>query len=126
MSFAAILENQKKQSFQMPVVNEHLPVDPNRPSSSRFDATPIIGRHGRNSKSGRRSDASSPELIWQATDTFSCLESLGASVAKDSAPYDRMSYADGSFDRVIKSLNFRKLHKYLYVVSIFSHYLKCP
>lgn len=101
ISFAAILGNQKKHSFQMPVVNEHQPTD--RAGSSRIE----FSRHGKTTRSYRKSEVPSPELIWQVSDMFLCLESLGASVAKDSAPYDRMSYAESSFDRV-SSINIRE------------------
>lgn len=88
-----MLGAQKKQSsFQMPVVNEHQ-------TMSGRDAF-IMNRNGRFSKSYRKSEVPSPESIWQVSEMFLCLESLGASVARDSAPYDRMSYAESSFDRV--------------------------
>lgn len=90
-----MLGAQKKQSsFQMPVVNEHQTM-----SGVGRDAF-MMNRNGRFSKSYRKSEVPSPESIWQVSEMFLCLESLGASVAKDSAPYDRMSYAESSFDRV--------------------------
>lgn len=96
---SAILGNQKKHSFQMPVVNEHQSIDPNRAGTSRNDGQ-FANRHVKNFRSHRKSEVPSPELIWQVSEMFLCLDSLGASVAKDSAPYDRMSYAENSFDRV--------------------------
>lgn len=90
-----MLGAQKKQSsFQMAVVNEHQTM-----SGAGRDAF-MMNRNGRFSKTYRKSEVPSPESIWQVSDMFLCLESLGASVAKDSAPYDRMSYAESSFDRV--------------------------
>lgn len=91
--------NQKKLPYQMPVVNEHQITDPNQAGSSRNDAL-FSNRHGKGFKGSRKSEASSPDLIWSVPDMFLCLESLGATVAKDSAPYDRISYSESSFDRV--------------------------
>lgn len=96
---AAILSNQRKLPNQMPVVNEHQIVDPNRASSSRHDAQ-FTNRFSKSFKSTRKSEASSPELMWSIPDMFLCLDSLGATVTKDSAPYDRVSYSESSFDRV--------------------------
>lgn len=73
----------------MPVVNEHQPFDSH--TSNRYSV--------RNLKSHRKSEVSTPELFWQVPDIFLCIESLGASFARDSAPYDR-SYAESSFDIV--------------------------
>lgn len=80
----------------MPVVSEHHMMDQNRAGSSRADQ--YASRFGRSYK--RKSEASSPELIWSVPDIFLCLDSLGATVSKDSAPYDRIGYSEGSFDRV--------------------------
>lgn len=96
---AAILGNQRKLPYQMPVVNEHQIVDPNRAGSSRTDI-PFSNRFSKSFKGSRKSEASSPDLIWSIPDMFLCLDSLGATVAKDSAPYDRISYSESSFDRV--------------------------
>lgn len=88
----------------MPVVSEHHHMmDQNRAGSSQY-----ANRLGKSYK--RKSEASSPELIWCVPDMFLCLESLGATVAKDSAPYDRIGYSESSFDRV--SLRLR-LHLYV-------------
>lgn len=81
----------------MPVVNENQIADV--PGSSRNDIQ-FNNRHGKGVKVSRKSEASSPDLIWSATEMFQCLESLGANVTKDSAPYDRISYSESSFDRV--------------------------
>lgn len=83
----------------MPVVNEHQKIDPNRAGSSRNDSQ-FNNRFSKSFKSSQKSEASSPDLIWSVSDMFLCLESLGANVAKDSAPYDRISYSESSFDRV--------------------------
>lgn len=82
----------------MPVVTEHQIIDQNRAGSSRTDQ--YANRFAKSSKSSRKSEASSPELIWSVPDMFLCLDSLGATVAKESAPYDRIGYSEGSFDRV--------------------------
>lgn len=98
----AILSNQKKSPFQMPVVNEHQinQSDPNRPGTSRSDWQ-LSNRYSiRSNISARKSEILSPDLMWHASDMFSCLESLGASVMKDAAPYDALGYADSNFDRV--------------------------
>lgn len=83
----------------MPVVNEHQIVDPNRPGSSRNESQ-FVNRYGKGFRGSRKSEASSPDLIWSVSEQFLCLESLGANVARDSAPYDRISYSESSFDRV--------------------------
>lgn len=82
----------------MPVVNEHQISDQNRAGSSRCDQ--YANRFGKNGKLSRKSEASSPELLWLVPDMFLCLDSLGATVAKDTAPYDRIGYSENSFDRV--------------------------
>lgn len=94
----AILGNQRKLPYQMPVVSEHQISDQNRAGSSRSDQ--YASRFGKSFKCPRKSEASSPELIWSVPDMFLCLDSLGATVAKDSAPYDRIGYSESSFDRV--------------------------
>lgn len=86
----------------MPVVNEHQMADPNRAGSSRNEPQ-FVNRYGKSFRGSRKSEASSPDLIWSVSDMFLCLESLGANVAKDSAPYDRISYSESSFDRVSHS-----------------------
>lgn len=100
LNSTAILGNQKKLPFQMPVVDEHQMTDLNRPGSSQMN-----NRYGKSYKCSRKSEASSPDLIWTANEMFQCLESLGANVARESAPYDRISYSESSFDRVSNSLN---------------------
>ena len=100
----------------MPVVSEtqlhQIASDLNKPSTSRG----IIGdggakgqKFGYNSGSGRgfgstpyrRSEVPpSPELIWQAPDTFSCLESLGVSMTTET-PYTIFDInKDNGYDRV--------------------------
>lgn len=96
----------------MPVVNEHQIIDPNRAGSSRNDAQ-STNRFSKSFKNSRKSEASSPDLIWSIPDMFLCLESLGATVAKDSAPYDRISYSESSFDRVSHSRLFARMFKIL-------------
>lgn len=125
-----ILSNQKRSPYQqMPVVSEtqlhQIACDLNKPSTSRGDANGSFVN--RNSKIGaaafncsrdsykggptsstpynRRSEipvCTSPELIWQAPDTFSCLESLGASMTNDS-PYAcfGFNFTDNRSERVI-------------------------
>lgn len=120
-----IIGNQKRSPQQMPVVTEtqlhQIASDLNKPSTSRGD----INSSARNSKvmlayncsreansvkgpssstPYRRSDIPpcvSPELLWQAPDTFSCLESLGASATNDT-PYTifGLNSADNGFERV--------------------------
>lgn len=86
--------SQKKLPFQMPVVNER-----HRVSTSQNEAQ-FIGRNMKNCKSSRKSETFSPDSIWSIPDMFSCLEYLGANMAKDLAPYDRISYSGSSFDKV--------------------------
>lgn len=95
----AILGNQRKLPYQMPVVNEHHIIDQNRAGSSRGDGQ-FANRFGKSYKCSRKSEATSPELIWSVPDMFLCLDSLGATITKDSAPYDRIGYSESSFDRV--------------------------
>lgn len=118
-----IISNQKRSPQQMPVVTEtqlhQITSDLNKPSTSRGD----INSSARNSKimlayncsrdsakgptsstPYRRSDVPScvsPELLWQAPDTFSCLESLGASMTNDT-PYTifGLNSTDNGFERV--------------------------
>lgn len=85
----------------MPVVNENQIVD--HPGSSRHDMH-LGNRYGKGGKASRKSEATSPDLMWTASEIFHCLESLGANVTKDSAPYDRISYSESSFDRVSRVL----------------------
>lgn len=120
-----ILTNQKRSPYQqMPVVSEtqlhQIASDLNKPSTSRGDVNGSYAN--RNSKIGsrdsfkgpapgtastpynRRSEipaCTSPELLWQAPDTFSCLESLGASMTNDS-PYAcfGFNFADNRSERV--------------------------
>lgn len=94
----AILGNQRKLPYQMPVVNEHQTFDSSR------NETQFINRYMRSYKGSRKSEASSPDLIWSVSDMFLCLESLGANIARDLAPYDRISYSESSFDRVSRIL----------------------
>lgn len=91
-----MLGNQRKLPHQMPVVNEHQIVDQNRAGSSRSDGQ-YASRFGKSYKNSRKSEATSPELIWSVPDIFLCLDALGASIAKDAAPY---GYSENSFDRV--------------------------
>lgn len=97
----------------MPVVNEHQITDPNQAGSSRNDAL-FSNRYSKAFKGSRKSEASSPDLIWSVPDMFLCLESLGATVAKDSAPYDRISYSENSFDRVSKYFRYSKKPPIMY------------
>lgn len=109
----------------MPVVNEHQIADSNRAGSSRNDAQ-FTNRFSKSYKMSRKSDAMSPELIWSIPDMFLCLESLGASVPKDSAPYDRISYSESSFDRVSQlNLIFLANFKENYLFGIHSLYRRC-
>lgn len=102
-----MLPNIKRSPYQMPVVNEHQTVtnDLNRPGPSRNVASGEWNSTNRYSmrnfkSSSRKSDAQSPDLMWHASDIFSCLESLGASLAKEATPYDVLGYAaESSFDR---------------------------
>lgn len=117
-----IISNQKRSPQQMPVVTEtqlhQIASDLNKPSTSRGD----INSSARNSKimlaynsakgptsstPYRRSDVPScvsPELLWQAPDSFSCLESLGASMTNDT-PYTifGLNSTDNGFERVCSS-----------------------
>lgn len=113
-----MLGAQKRLPYQMPVVNEHQSTDPNRAGSSRNDG--IFNRYSKSFKTSRKSEASSPDLIWSVPDMFFCLESLGATVAKDSAPYDRISYSESSFDRVIWFLFVINLFLIEFQVEIFN------
>lgn len=99
-----MLGNQRKLPYQMPVVSEHKIIDQNRAGSSRSDGQ-YANRFGKSYKCSRKSEALSPELIWSVPDMFSCLDSLGATVANDAAPYDRIGYSESSFDRVSIVLN---------------------
>lgn len=104
----------------MPVVNEHqiASIDLNRPGPSRSDGQ-LNNRYSCKSfksASSRKSEILSPELIWQVSDIFLCLESLGATVNKDSAPYDRLNYAENSFDRV----RIGKKHR-IYIDQVFNY-----
>lgn len=118
-----IIGNQKRSPQQMPVVTEtqlhQIASDLNKPSTSRGD----VNSSARNSKvmlaynstkgptsstPYRRSDVPScvsPELLWQAPDTFSCLESLGASMTNDT-PYTifGLNSTDNGFERVSSKL----------------------
>lgn len=123
-----ILTNQKRSPYQqMPVVSEtqlhQIANDLNKPSTSRAGDGNGSSYGNRNSKIGsrdsfkgvpppttastpynRRSEipaCTSPELLWQAPDTFSCLESLGASMTNDS-PYAcfGLNFADNRSERV--------------------------
>lgn len=97
-----MLSNQKRLPFQMPVVNEHqiVQADVNRAGSSRADWQTSNRYSLRSLKSSRKSELSSPDIMWHTSDIFSCLESLGASVTKDDTPYDMLGYTENSFDRV--------------------------
>lgn len=114
-----LISNQKRSPHMMSVVNEnhaHESPDPNKPSTSRGEtlihsnrSSKYIPASGMSSKDllktaqYRNSVAChSPELIWQIPEVFACLESLGASVSNDT-PYDVLTYADNSFDRVSHS-----------------------
>lgn len=96
----------------MPVVNEHQTVanDANRAGPSRNvnsgEWHPTNRYSMRSYKSSsRKSDALSPDLMWHASDIFSCLESLGASIAKETTPYDVLGYAgESSFDRQMSDM----------------------
>lgn len=94
----------------MPVVDEH-----QMAGSSRNDAQ-INNRFGKNYKGSRKSEASSPEQIWSATDMFQCLDSLRANVPKDSAPYDRISYSESSFDRVRNILQTKNISAIVFAI----------
>lgn len=118
--------NQKRSPQQMPVVTEtqlhQIASDLNKPSTSRGDNNSSArnskvmlayncSRDAANCAKGpasstpyRRSDIPScvsPELLWQAPDTFSCLESLGAS-ATNETPYTifGLNSTDNGFERV--------------------------
>lgn len=118
-----IISNQKRSPQQMPVVTEtqlhQIASDLNKPSTSRGDNNSsarnskvmLAYNCSRDSIKGptsstpyRRSDVPScvsPELLWQAPDTFSCLESLGASMTNDT-PYTifGLNSTDNGFERV--------------------------
>lgn len=119
---AGMMNNQKRSPQQMPVVTEtqlhQIASDLNKPSTSRGDNNSsarnskiMLAYNCRDSVKGptsstpnRRSDIPScisPELIWQAPDTFSCLESLGASMTNDT-PYTifGLNSTDNGFERV--------------------------
>lgn len=113
LCFTAILGNQRKLPHQMPVVNEHQIVDQNRAGSSRSD-TQFVNRYGKSFRGSRKSEASSPDLIWSVSEMFLCLESLGANVTRESAPYDRISYSESSFDRV-SGFNAKIFNEILFV-----------
>lgn len=117
----AILGNQRKLPYQMPVVSENQIIDQNRAGSSRSDQ--YANRFGKSYKCSRKSEASSPELIWSVPDMFLCLDSLGATVAKDSAPYDRIGYSESSFDRVsvmhILSHFWIQFHRFIFFLYFF-------
>lgn len=99
-----MLNNQKRSPFQMPVVNENqiIQSDLNRPSTSRNEWLPSNRFSMRSFKSfSRKSEILSPDQMWLASDTFACLDALGVSVAKETAPYDMFSYAgENGYDRV--------------------------
>lgn len=121
-----ILSNQKRSPQQMPVVTEtqlhQIASDLNKPSTSRGGEgnsflfkngskyngskdTPFkVGGPVSSTPNNRRSEiptVTSPELLWQAPDTFSCLESLGASITNES-PYQCFGFniTDNGSERV--------------------------
>lgn len=119
----------KRSPQQMPVVTEtqlhQIASDLNKPSTSRGDIT-SSARNSKimlayNSMKGptsstpyRGSDVPScvsPELLWQAPDTFSCLESLGASMTNDT-PYTifGLNSTDNGFERVRFFVSVCTLH----------------
>lgn len=102
---AAMLSNQKRSPFQMPVVNENqiAQSDLNRPSTSRNEWLPSNRYSLRSFKSfSRKSEMLSPDQMWLTSDTFACLDALGVSIAKDTAPYDVFGYTgENGYDRVI-------------------------
>lgn len=102
---AAMLGTQKRSPFQMPVVNENQIIvqsDLNRPSTSRNEWLPSNRFSMRSFKSfSRKSEILSPDQMWVTSDTFACLDALGVSVAKETAPYDMFSYTgENGYDRV--------------------------
>lgn len=99
-----MLNNQKRSPFQMPVVNENqiAQSDLNRPGTSRNEWLPSNRFSMRSFKSfSRKSEILSPDQMWLTSDTFACLDALGVSVAKETAPYDMFSYAaENGYERV--------------------------
>lgn len=108
---SAMLSNQKRSPFQMPVVNENQTVqsDLNRPSTSRNEWLPSNRFSIRSFKSfSRKSEVLSPDQMWLTADTFACLDALGVSVTKETAPYDMFSYTgENGYDRVSFALRSR-------------------
>lgn len=105
-----MLSNQKRSPFQMPVVNENqiIQCDSNRPSTSRNEWLPSNRFSMRSFKSfSRKSEILSPDQMWLTSDTFACLDALGVSVAKETAPYDMFSYSgENGYDRVSFCFNY--------------------
>lgn len=118
-----VMNAQKRSPLTMSVVNERHDQetqDPNKPSTSRAEAVihsnrsskyiQPSGLHGKDipkSTPYKKYDGiscHSPELVWQIPEDFSCLESLGASIAND-APYDMLTFADNSFDRPLSEIS---------------------
>lgn len=140
-STGGILTNQKRSPYQqMPVVSEtqlhQIASDLNKPSTSRGDVNGA-SYGNRNNKIGnrdsfkggptgtastpynRRSEipaCTSPELLWQAPDTFSCLESLGASMTNDS-PYACFGFnlADNRSERPLSEVSLDSIDRSVYM-----------
>lgn len=115
-----ILGQQKRSPQQMPVVSEtqlhQIAADLNKPSTSRAESSPlgkgISKTRPTTSTPNRRSEVPasgicvSPELLWQAPDSFSCLESLGATIAGEQ-PYSAFGMntaAENGFERVFPNI----------------------
>ncbi|KAG4079975.1 hypothetical protein HA402_006287 [Bradysia odoriphaga] len=130
-----IMNNQKRSPQQMPVVTEtqlhQIASDLNKPSTSRGDINSSVrnskvilayncsrdaaGKGPVSSTPYRRSDIPScvsPELLWQAPDTFSCLESLGASATNDT-PYTifGLNSTDNGFERPLSEISIDSMDR---------------
>lgn len=127
---SSIMGNQKRSPQQMPVLSEtqlqQIASDLNKPGTSRGGlSNDINSATNRNSKIGstynngkgaffssgpsRRSEMPaciSPELLWQAPETFSCLESLGVPTSQD-APYTifDMNSMEPGFERPLSEIS---------------------
>lgn len=111
---SAMLSNTKRSpACQMPIVSEHQIVvnDLNRPGTSRSTAQTDWQPSNRYSlrsfkSSSHKSETMSPDLMWQTSEEFACLESLGASIPKETTPFAMFGYAtaDSNYDRSLSDI----------------------